>query len=188
MASLRETLRFLGVSDANMEDGSLRCDVNVSVRRRGEAVFGERCEVKNLNSLRRSATRFATKPRDRRRRWDARANPGFAGRCARSTRDGRTTLLRAKENLWITGSRPSRRPARVLTREYVRAIEASVPELPERGEGAPGGPRSPHALLPPRRAVAHPATLAITRGRSRPRAGFPAKRAPRKRRAASSAP
>jgi aspartyl-tRNA(Asn)/glutamyl-tRNA(Gln) amidotransferase subunit B len=48
---LRETLRRYGVSDGNMDQGSLRCDVNVSVHRIGEP-WGVRCEVKNLNSIR----------------------------------------------------------------------------------------------------------------------------------------
>ena len=49
---LSELLRHAGVCRAQMEDGSLRCDVNVSVRRRGETSMGERVEIKNLNSLR----------------------------------------------------------------------------------------------------------------------------------------
>src|SRR5947208_3645878 len=48
---LRSILRYLGTCDGNMEEGSLRCDCNVSVRRRGEPL-GTRCEIKNLNSVR----------------------------------------------------------------------------------------------------------------------------------------
>ncbi len=48
----RELLRFIGVCDGNMERGSLRCDANISVRREGEPVLNERCEIKNLNSIR----------------------------------------------------------------------------------------------------------------------------------------
>ena len=48
---IRSILRFLGTCDGNMEQGSLRCDVNVSVRKEGE-VLGTRCEIKNLNSVR----------------------------------------------------------------------------------------------------------------------------------------
>src|SRR5882724_12380597 len=44
-------LRYLGTCDGNMEEGSLRCDVNVSVRRPGEGL-GTRCEIKNVNSIR----------------------------------------------------------------------------------------------------------------------------------------
>ncbi len=48
---LRSILRYLGTCDGNMEEGSMRCDVNVSVRRPGEP-FGTRCEIKNVNSIR----------------------------------------------------------------------------------------------------------------------------------------
>jgi aspartyl-tRNA(Asn)/glutamyl-tRNA(Gln) amidotransferase subunit B len=49
---LRELLVSIGVSDGNMEEGSLRCDANVSVRRRGSAALGTKAEIKNLNSFR----------------------------------------------------------------------------------------------------------------------------------------
>ena len=50
--AVRELLRFIDVCDGNMERGSLRCDANISVRREGESVLNERCEIKNLNSIR----------------------------------------------------------------------------------------------------------------------------------------
>ena len=49
---LRQTLLYLGVCDGNMEEGSLRCDANISVRKRGAKELGTRTEVKNLNSFR----------------------------------------------------------------------------------------------------------------------------------------
>ncbi len=49
--SLRRLLSYSDVSDCKMNEGSLRCDVNVSVRRRGEIEYGNRCELKNLNSV-----------------------------------------------------------------------------------------------------------------------------------------
>jgi aspartyl-tRNA(Asn)/glutamyl-tRNA(Gln) amidotransferase subunit B len=48
---LRQLVRYLGVSDGNMEEGSLRCDANVSVRPRGREQFGTRTELKNMNSM-----------------------------------------------------------------------------------------------------------------------------------------
>jgi aspartyl-tRNA(Asn)/glutamyl-tRNA(Gln) amidotransferase subunit B len=51
MRELRTIVRYLGVSEANMEEGTLRCDANVSLRRKGEATLGTRCEIKNLNSF-----------------------------------------------------------------------------------------------------------------------------------------
>src|SRR5258708_6919609 len=52
LTTLRQILLYTGVSDCNMEEGSLRCDANVSVRLRGSREFGTKVEVKNLNSFR----------------------------------------------------------------------------------------------------------------------------------------
>lgn len=52
LRSLRALLRYIEVCDGNMEEGSLRCDANVSIRPRGETEFGTRTETKNLNSFR----------------------------------------------------------------------------------------------------------------------------------------
>jgi aspartyl-tRNA(Asn)/glutamyl-tRNA(Gln) amidotransferase subunit B len=52
LTALRQVLLYTGVSDCNMEEGSLRCDANVSVRLRGAKDFGTKVEVKNLNSFR----------------------------------------------------------------------------------------------------------------------------------------
>src|SRR6202030_2543629 len=51
LRKLRSIVRYLGTCDGNMEEGSLRCDCNVSVRRPGEPL-GTRCEIKNVNSIR----------------------------------------------------------------------------------------------------------------------------------------
>jgi len=50
--TLHGLVRWIGICDGNMQEGSFRCDANVSVRRRGEAKLGTRCEIKNLNSFR----------------------------------------------------------------------------------------------------------------------------------------
>src|SRR5438874_7443098 len=52
LTRLKEIILYTGVSDGNMEEGSLRCDANVSVRPRGEQMFGTKAEVKNVNSFR----------------------------------------------------------------------------------------------------------------------------------------
>src|SRR5258706_546548 len=49
---LREVLMALGVNDGNLEEGSFRCDANVSIRPKGSTIFGTRCEIKNVNSFR----------------------------------------------------------------------------------------------------------------------------------------
>lgn len=52
LTEVRRILRYLEVSDGNMEEGSMRCDANISVRKRGETVLNQRTEVKNMNSFR----------------------------------------------------------------------------------------------------------------------------------------
>ncbi|MEZ5038980.1 MAG: Asp-tRNA(Asn)/Glu-tRNA(Gln) amidotransferase subunit GatB [Saprospiraceae bacterium] len=52
MTNMRQLVRYLEVSDGNMQEGSMRCDCNVSVRLKGATAYGERCEIKNLNSMR----------------------------------------------------------------------------------------------------------------------------------------
>ena len=52
LTELRAILRWLDVCDGNMEEGSMRCDANISVRLKGETKLGTRVEVKNLNSIR----------------------------------------------------------------------------------------------------------------------------------------
>ncbi|MGH7558658.1 MAG: Asp-tRNA(Asn)/Glu-tRNA(Gln) amidotransferase subunit GatB [Gemmatimonadota bacterium] len=52
LSTLKQVLRYLDVSDCNMEEGSLRCDANVSIRPRGETALGTKTEVKNVNSFR----------------------------------------------------------------------------------------------------------------------------------------
>jgi aspartyl-tRNA(Asn)/glutamyl-tRNA(Gln) amidotransferase subunit B len=51
MRELRTLVRYLGISEANMEEGTLRCDANVSLRPKGSSELGTRCEIKNLNSF-----------------------------------------------------------------------------------------------------------------------------------------
>ena len=52
LTEVRKLLRYLDICDGNMEEGSMRCDANISVRKKGETKLGNRCEVKNLNSIR----------------------------------------------------------------------------------------------------------------------------------------
>jgi len=60
---LRQLVRYLDISDGNMEQGSLRCDVNISVRKEGQKEYNNRCEVKNVNSMKfaRQAIDYETK-------------------------------------------------------------------------------------------------------------------------------
>ncbi len=51
LRQLRSILRYIGISDGNMEEGSFRCDANISIRPKGSEAFGTRAEIKNLNSF-----------------------------------------------------------------------------------------------------------------------------------------
>jgi aspartyl-tRNA(Asn)/glutamyl-tRNA(Gln) amidotransferase subunit B len=51
LTELRKLVRYLGICDGNMEEGSMRCDANISIRKKGDKTLGNRCEVKNLNSI-----------------------------------------------------------------------------------------------------------------------------------------
>jgi aspartyl-tRNA(Asn)/glutamyl-tRNA(Gln) amidotransferase subunit B len=63
MTEMRRLVRWLGISDGNMEEGSMRCDVNISVRKKGSTEYNTRCEVKNVNSMKfaRRAIEFEAK-------------------------------------------------------------------------------------------------------------------------------
>jgi aspartyl-tRNA(Asn)/glutamyl-tRNA(Gln) amidotransferase subunit B len=74
---LRATLRQLGVSDVNMEEGSLRCDANVSIRPAGSSELGTKTELKNMNSFRSWSGGCAPRSNARRGCWPA------ASRCSR---------------------------------------------------------------------------------------------------------
>ena len=52
MSAMRQLVQYLGISDGNMQEGSMRCDCNVSIRPMGSQQLGQRCEIKNLNSMR----------------------------------------------------------------------------------------------------------------------------------------
>ncbi len=52
LTELRKLVRYLNICDGNMEEGSLRCDVNISVRKKGDSKLGTKVEIKNLNSIR----------------------------------------------------------------------------------------------------------------------------------------
>jgi aspartyl-tRNA(Asn)/glutamyl-tRNA(Gln) amidotransferase subunit B len=96
LTALRQIMLYIGVSDCNMEEGSLRCDANVSVRLRGTDKFGTKVEVKNLNSF-----RFLQKALE----YEIERHIGVlesGGRVAQETRlwhqaEGRTVGMRSKE-------------------------------------------------------------------------------------------
>ena len=127
---LRELLVWLGVNDGNMEEGSLRCDANVSVRPRGQAALGTKAEVKNLNSF-----KFLQKALEHEiaRQIDLVSD---GGRVVQETRlwdatAGRTSSMRSKEEAHDYRYFPEPDlPTVVVDAARIERIRASMPELP----------------------------------------------------------
>lgn len=131
LKALHRLVVFLGICDGNLEEGSFRCDANVSLRRCGDPAFGTRVEVKNLNSFRfvkqalahemeRQATLLeADRPvAQETRGWDAEA--------------GETRPQRSKEAAMDYRYFPEPDlPALVVSEAEIAAIRAALPELPE---------------------------------------------------------
>jgi len=131
LTRLKEILLYTGVSDCNMEEGSLRCDANVSVRPRGQEKFGTKAEVKNVNSFRfiRLALEYEIE-----RQIEVIEN---GGRVKQETRlwnsvEGRTYPMRSKEQAHDYRYFPEPDlPPLVLTPVYIGETEKNLVELPE---------------------------------------------------------
>ncbi|HIT31399.1 MAG TPA: Asp-tRNA(Asn)/Glu-tRNA(Gln) amidotransferase subunit GatB [Candidatus Enterenecus stercoripullorum] len=131
LEKLKETLQYLGVSDCKMQEGSLRCDVNLSVRPMGSTEFGTRTEMKNLNSFKAIARAIDYEARrqielleegrrvvQETRRWDENKDATYA--------------MRSKENAQDYRYFPEPDiPPIELSEEYLDELRASQPELAE---------------------------------------------------------
>ncbi len=130
LTELRSTLRALGVSDVRMEEGSLRCDANISTRPAGDTSFGTRVEIKNLNSIRSLERALRFEEERQRTALDA------GGSITQETRHfdestGRTSTLRSKEEAFDYRYFPEPDlPPLEPSGEWVEKIRASLPELP----------------------------------------------------------
>jgi aspartyl-tRNA(Asn)/glutamyl-tRNA(Gln) amidotransferase subunit B len=131
LTRIKEILLYTAVSDCNMEEGSLRCDANVSVRLKGAEKFGTKAEVKNVNSFRyvRAALEYEIQ------RQAELAESG--GRVVQESRlynaaEGRTYSMRSKEQAhdYRYFSEPDLPPL-VVSEAWRERIRASMPELPE---------------------------------------------------------
>jgi aspartyl-tRNA(Asn)/glutamyl-tRNA(Gln) amidotransferase subunit B len=130
VTKLRSILRYLGTCDGNMDEGSLRADVNVSVRRPGEP-FGTRCEIKNMNSI-----RFIGQAIE----YEARRQIGIledGGTIDQETRlfdavKGETRSMRSKEEAhdYRYFPDPDLLPLE-FDQAYVNALAVGLPELPD---------------------------------------------------------
>jgi len=130
LTELRSILRTLGVSDVRMEEGSLRCDANISTRRAGSESFGKRVEIKNLNSIRSLERALLHEERRQREILDA-GQPITQETRHFDENTGRTHTLRSKEEAFDyryfpePDLSPLDPPA-----EWIEDIRASLPELP----------------------------------------------------------
>jgi aspartyl-tRNA(Asn)/glutamyl-tRNA(Gln) amidotransferase subunit B len=130
LSALKQILVYGGVSDADMEKGQLRCDVNISIRPRGQKEFGTKCELKNLNSI--SGVRRALKY-EIARQIDVVTSGGRIEQQTRRWDDdlGETTLMRTKEKAhdYRYFPDPDIQPVRTDHGLYLQA-RARMPELP----------------------------------------------------------
>jgi aspartyl-tRNA(Asn)/glutamyl-tRNA(Gln) amidotransferase subunit B len=131
LEKLRSTLQYLGVSDCKMQEGSLRCDVNLSVRPAGSQTLGTRTEMKNLNSFKaivrsieyEARRQIETLEEGKRvvqetRRWDENKDATFA--------------MRSKENAQDYRYFPEPDiPPMELSEEYLERLKGELPELAE---------------------------------------------------------
>jgi len=128
---LRDILVWIGVNDGNMEEGSLRCDANISVRPAGQEKFGTKAEVKNLNSFRYVEKALAFEIE---RQIDLLEG---GGRVMQETRlwdsaAGRTLSMRSKEEAHDYRYFPEPDlPPLVVDHARIAAVKQTMPELPE---------------------------------------------------------
>ena len=131
LVRLRQILRYIGVSDANMEEGNFRCDANISLRPAGAAAFGTKVEVKNMNSFRAVHDALVFEEKRQAAALDA------GKRIPQETRgwlDEKqvTVSQRSKEeaNDYRYFPEPDLPPLK-LSREFVGRVREQLPELPE---------------------------------------------------------
>jgi aspartyl-tRNA(Asn)/glutamyl-tRNA(Gln) amidotransferase subunit B len=130
LKKLRSILRYLGTCDGNMEEGSMRCDVNVSVRKPG-AELGTRCEIKNVNSIRYVQQAIE---HEARRQIEIIEDGGSIKQETRlyDPNKGETRSMRSKEHAhdYRYFPDPDLLPL-VLDPKWVSEIKATLPELPD---------------------------------------------------------
>ena len=131
LTRLKEILLYTGVSDCNMEEGSLRCDANVSVRLKGADKFGTKAEVKNVNSFRfvRAALEYEIE-----RQIEVLESGGRVIQESRTwnAAEGRTYSMRSKEQAHDYRYFPEPDlPPLIVSPEFLAEVKKELPELPE---------------------------------------------------------
>jgi aspartyl-tRNA(Asn)/glutamyl-tRNA(Gln) amidotransferase subunit B len=130
LAKLRQIMRYLGTCDGNMDEGSMRADVNVSVRKAGEG-FRTRCEVKNVNSIRFVMQAVEAEARRQIELWEQGGTVEQETRLFDTAR-GVTRSMRSKEDAHDYRYFPDPDlPPLVLDAAWVEGLRAALPELPD---------------------------------------------------------
>ena len=131
ITNLRRILRYLEICDGNMEEGSLRCDANVSIRRAGEKKLGTKVEIKNLNSIR-NVKRAIEYEVNRMQALVDMNKPIIQQTRSFDAVQGSTFSLRTKEeaNDYRYFPDPDLPPFEI-TAEFLKSIEETIPALPE---------------------------------------------------------
>ena len=131
LTELRKLLRYLKVCDGNMEEGSMRCDANVSIRKKGDSRLGTKVEIKNLNSIRNVRRAIEQEARDMMEKAER------GDKISQQTKSfdavsGISFSLRSKEeaNDYRYFPDPDLPPFRVSD-TFLERIRASIPALPE---------------------------------------------------------
>ncbi|MCZ2443947.1 MAG: Asp-tRNA(Asn)/Glu-tRNA(Gln) amidotransferase subunit GatB [Flavobacteriales bacterium] len=130
LTEIRKLVRYLDICDGNMEEGSLRCDANISVRKKGESVLGKKVEVKNMNSIRnvQRAIEYET-----RRQIEAIEKGEAIHQETRSfdALSGTTSAMRSKEMAhdYRYFTEPDLPPV-FVSDEYINQVRRMMPPLP----------------------------------------------------------
>ena len=131
LRSLRQIVRYLRISDGNMEEGSLRCDANISLRPRGELKYGTRTEIKNMNSF-----RFVEKALEyeiaRQLKILRSGQPIVQETRLFDSDSGTTQPMRGKEESADYRYFPDPDlPPLVIEESWIREVKGTMPKLPE---------------------------------------------------------
>jgi aspartyl-tRNA(Asn)/glutamyl-tRNA(Gln) amidotransferase subunit B len=131
LQKIKSLMKYIDISDVNMEEGSLRCDVNISLRKTGTEKFGEKVEIKNLNSFKavRASINFEIKRQtsmlddnekisQETRLWDSDKNETYS---MRSKEDAHDYRYFPDPDL----------PPITITSDYIEKIRKTMPELPD---------------------------------------------------------
>ncbi|GBR15308.1 Asp-tRNA(Asn)/Glu-tRNA(Gln) amidotransferase subunit GatB [Gluconobacter frateurii] len=131
LRKLRQILRYIGTCDGNMEEGSMRADVNVSVRKPGEEGYRTRCEIKNVNSIRYVMQSIEVEAQRQIEIWEAGGEVDQETRLFDHVRS-ETRSLRSKEDAhdYRYFPDPDLLPL-VIEQSWVDELKAALPELPE---------------------------------------------------------